>query len=90
MTALGDSMTQAERMERCCRSAEHCCNSWPVCVEPKRAARMGMYSTCDDIDKAKAKHDPVLIADARTSMDDYRLAFALALGKPCDRNGYTQ
>lgn len=52
------------------------------------AAKCGMFRTCDDIDQAKAKHDPVLIANARTSMDDYRLALSLALGKSCDRNGY--
>ena len=89
-TPLSDPMTPSERLLRCCRSAEHCCNNWPVCVDPKWAARLGMYGTCDRIDKAKEKHDQVLIADARTSMDDYRLAFAQAWGKPCDRNGYTR
>lgn len=76
------AMTPAERMDRCCRAAEYCCNLWPTCRDPKFAARQGMYRTCDDIDKAKAKHDPVLIADARTAMNDYRVAFSLALGKP--------
>ncbi|MEN6546304.1 MAG: hypothetical protein ABFE07_09710, partial [Armatimonadia bacterium] len=73
----------------CCRAAEHCCNSWPVCVDPKFAARQGMYRTCDDIDKAKERHDHVAIADARTAMCDYRLAFSLALGRTPDRNGYS-
>lgn len=53
-----------------------------------RAARNGMFSTCDRIDRAKAAHDPVVVADARTSMCDYRVALAQALGNPCDRNGY--
>lgn len=47
-----------------------------------------MFRTCDPIDAAKAKHDPVLIADARGSMCDYRIALAVALGRDCDRNGY--
>lgn len=53
-------------------------------------AKMGMFRTCDVIDRAKEKHDPVLIANARTSMNDYRVALSLALGQPCDRNGYTR
>ena len=53
-------------------------------------ARHGMFRTCDRIDAAKARHDAVLIADARTSMCDYRLALATALGRPCDRNGYVR
>lgn len=53
-------------------------------------AKMGMFRTCDRIDEAKAQHDPVLIADARTSMDDYRVALSLALGRTCDRNGYSR
>lgn len=53
-----------------------------------RAARHGMFRTCDRIDVAKARHDAVLIADARTSMSDYRVALALALGRACDRNGF--
>lgn len=57
--------------------------------ERARAARRGMFRTCDRIDVAKAKHDRVLLADARTSMSDYRLALAQALGRPCDRNGFT-
>lgn len=52
-----------------------------------RAARNGTFRTCDRIDTAKAKHDRVLIADARTSMSDYRIALAVALGRGCDRNG---
>lgn len=52
-------------------------------------AKMGMFRTCDDIDEAKARHNPVLIADARTSMDDYRVALSLALDRTCDRNGYS-
>lgn len=54
-----------------------------------RAARNGMFRTCDRIDAAKAKQDQVLLADARTSMSDYRLALAQSLGRPCDRNGFT-
>lgn len=53
-----------------------------------RAARNGIFRTCDRIDAAKAKHDQVLIADARGSMCDYRIALAVALGRDCDRNGY--
>lgn len=61
------------------------------------AARRGMFRTSDRIEAAQgwegvlyrpAKRDPVLIADARTSMCDYRIALAQAIGKPCDRNGY--
>lgn len=47
-----------------------------------------MFRTCDRIDAAKERHDPVLVADARTSMADYRVALALSLGKVCDRNGF--
>ena len=54
-----------------------------------RAAKYGMFRTCDRIDSAKAAHDDVLLADARTSMCDYRLALSLALGNRCDRNGFT-
>jgi len=49
-----------------------------------------MFRTCDVIDEAKSRHDGVLIADARTSMCDYRLALALALGGTPDRNGYSR
>ncbi len=52
-------------------------------------AYLGMCRTSDRIDTARARHDLVAAADARTSMSDYRVALALALGKPCDRNGYT-
>ena len=58
-------------------------------MSPATAAKFGMFRTCDNIDAAKAKRDPVLVADARTGMSDYRVAFALALGKSCDRNGFT-
>ena len=51
------------------------------------AARFGMFRICDRIDEAR--HDRVLVADARTSMCDYRLALSLALGRPCDRNGFS-
>lgn len=54
-----------------------------------RRARRGMFRTCDRIDTAKQRQDKVALADARTSMCDYRLALSLALGNPCDRNGYT-
>jgi hypothetical protein len=54
---------------------------------PTQAAKFGMFRTCDRIDDARG--NPILIADARTSMCDYRVALAQALGKPCDRNGYT-
>lgn len=63
------------------------------------AARRGMFRTSDRIEAAQgwegvrylpAKRDPVLIADARTSMCDYRVALALALGRTCDRNGYVR
>lgn len=62
------------------------------------AARNGMYRTSDRIEHAQGwdgvtlrrPADPVLIADAHTSMCDYRIALAQAIGKPCDRNGYTQ
>lgn len=54
-----------------------------------RAARNGMFRTSDRIDRAKAAHDPVALADARTSMSDWRLALAAALGRTdCDRNGF--
>ncbi len=61
-----------------------------------RAARRGMYRTGDRIDDAKGrgsawgdkKPDPVAIADARTSMCDYRCARVNALGVPADRNGF--
>lgn len=46
-----------------------------------------MFRASDRIDTAKAKHDQVLIADARTFMSDYRIALAVALGRGCDRNG---
>lgn len=60
------------------------------------AARNGMYRTSDRIEHAQGwdgvtlrrPADPVLIADARTSMNDYRIALAQALGRDCDRNGY--
>lgn len=89
MTALSDPMTQEERMDRCCRSAAHCCNAWPTCRDPKTAARMGMYRTCGGIDTARAKQNPVQLADERTSMSDYRIAFSLAAGRNPDRNGYS-
>lgn len=55
------------------------------------AAKMGMFRTCDVIDKAKERNDPVLVADGRTSMCDYRLALSLALGRiNIDRNGYSE
>lgn len=62
------------------------------------AARNGMYRTSDRMEHAQGwdgvvrrrPADPVLIADARTSMCDYRIALAQALGQNCDRNGYTQ
>ena len=63
-------------------------NRTPWRPDPVFAAKLGMFRTCDDIDNAKERHDPVAIANARTSMDDYRLALAMALGRPCDRNGY--
>lgn len=53
-----------------------------------RAARNGMFRTCDRIDAAKAAHDPVMLADHRTAMCDYRVALALAHGFRCDRNGF--
>jgi len=53
-----------------------------------RAARRGMFRTSDRIDLGKLRADPVALADARTSMSDYRLALSLALGQPCDRNGF--
>lgn len=53
-----------------------------------QAAKLGMFRTSDRIDQAKERHDPVLVADARTSMCDYRVALALSLGAVCDRNGY--
>lgn len=56
--------------------------------DPAWRAKMGMFRTSDRIDEAKEGRDPVLVADARTSMDDYRLALAIALGRNCDRNGY--
>ena len=64
--------------------------------DPVWAAKMGMFSTCDRIDEAKGYDgvrlarpaDPVLVADAQTSMCDYRLALSIALGRTCDRNGY--
>jgi len=62
------------------------------------AAKRGMFRTCDRIDEAKGrsggwgtgKADPVAVADARTSMDDYRCALTIALGHAdvADRNGY--
>lgn len=55
---------------------------------PAQMALMGMFSTADVIDKARG--DAVAVADARTSMCDYRLAYAQSLGKRCDRDGYTR
>ncbi len=52
------------------------------------AAKHGMFRTCDVMDEAKSRRDEVAMADARTSMCDYRLALALAMGRSCDRNGY--
>lgn len=80
-------MTQAQRLDRCARAAEHCCDSWPTCQRPDWAAKMGMFRTSDVIDDVR--RDVVLLADARTSMSDYRLALCLALGRPCDRNGFS-
>lgn len=34
------------------------------------------------------RRDPVALADLRTSMDDWRAALSLAIGRRCDRNGY--
>lgn len=53
-----------------------------------RAARRGMFRISDRIDSAKARHDAVLLADARTAMSDYRIALAAALDIPADRNGF--
>jgi len=59
--------------------------------DPAFRARQGMYRTVDDIWRARQDHDPVLMADARTSMCDYRLAFSLARGRiNIDRNGYSE
>lgn len=56
-----------------------------------RSARRGMFRTSDRIDAAKARHDAVALADARTSMSDYRLALCAALGRTdCDRNGFVR
>ena len=55
-----------------------------------RQARHGMFRTSDRIDTAKARHDKVALADARTSMCDYRIALAIASGRDCDRNGFTR
>lgn len=55
----------------------------PVCV-----AKHGMHRTGDVIDATC--HDPVLTADARTSMCDYRIALSHAMGRTCDRNGYSR
>ena len=52
-------------------------------------ARRGMFRTSDRIDACKERRDDTLLADARTSMCDYRIALATALGRRCDRNGYT-
>lgn len=52
-------------------------------------AKRGMMRTCDVIDEAKQRRDRVAMADARTSMDDYRVALSLALGRTPDRNGYS-
>lgn len=60
------------------------------------AAKLGMFRTGDLIDEASGydgvrkvrEADPVALADARTSMCDYRCALAAALGRPADRNGY--
>lgn len=51
-------------------------------------ARFGMFRTSNRIDSVR--HDPVRLADARTSMCDYRVALATALGRACDRNGYVR
>jgi len=48
-----------------------------------------MFRTSDRIDACKERRDDTLLADARTSMCDYRIALATALGRRCDRNGYT-
>lgn len=56
-------------------------------ISPALRAKYGMFNTCDRIDAAHG--DRVLVADARTSMSDYRIALAQALGKRCDRNGFT-
>ena len=58
--------------------------------DPAFRARLGMYRTVDDIWRARQQQDPVLVADAQTSMCDYRLAFSLARGRRnIDRNGYS-
>lgn len=54
----------------------------------QRAARNGMFRTSDRIDAAKCKGDAVALADARTSMCDYRLALAIAHDREADRNGF--
>lgn len=63
---------------------------------PVTAAKLGMFRTSDRIDEANGYDgvrkvravDPVALADARTSMCDYRVALAIALGRSPDRNGY--
>jgi hypothetical protein len=59
-------------------------------LDMARAARRGMFRTCDRIDAAKSMQDHMLMADARTSMSDYRVALAQSLGKSCDRNGFVR
>lgn len=49
-----------------------------------RAARRGMFRTSNRIDAAKDRRDPVALADARTSMCDYRCALAIAVKAPAD------
>ena len=58
---------------------------------PARAARRGMFWTSGQIDTVKDARpvDRVALADRRTSMCDYRIALSVALGRPCDRNGFT-
>lgn len=72
-------------MNACAPEHTSCTHRHP---DPVWRAKMGMFRTCDDIDEAKASRDTVSLANARTSMDDYRLALSMALGKSCDRNGY--
>lgn len=55
--------------------------------DPVVSAKIGMFGTADKIDTARG--DAVAVANLRTDMCDYRLALSLALGRDCDRNGYT-
>lgn len=54
-----------------------------------RAAARGMFRIGNRIDGIKDRsRDPVALADARTSMTDYRCLLAVASGRTPDRNGY--